>query len=235
MAESSVTPARVLVVEDDPDSLRLVSFFLTRAGYTVITAKDGATGLHLAEQERPDMVVLDWMLPLMNGLEICKRIRQRSRVPILMLTSKDSIADRVEGLDTGADDYLVKPFAPEELLARVAARLRSTRPDVTAELVFADLQLSTETHTATRAAKPLALSPKEFDLLRFFMSHPDKVLRRAQILNEVWGNESAYDSNVLDVYVGYLRQKLEAEGLPRLIHTKRGVGFVLSEMSSISH
>ena len=227
----TLAPARILVVEDDPDSLRLVSFFLTRAGYEVVTAKDGATGLHVAEQQAPDMVILDWVLPLMNGLEICRRLRQRSQVPILMLTSKDSIADRVEGLDTGADDYLIKPFAPEELLARVAARLRVSRAPTAAVLAFDDLHLSLETHEAKRDGRSLALSPKEFDLLHFFMSRPEKVLRRAQILNEVWGDENSYDSNVLDVYVGYLRQKLEAGGLPRLIHTKRGVGFLLSKGS----
>lgn len=233
MPDSKPT-ARILVVEDDPDSLRLITFFLSRAGYEVLTAKDGATGLMLAEQERPDLVVLDWMLPLMNGLEICRRLRQRSRVPILMLTAKDSVADRVEGLDTGADDYLIKPFAPEELLARVSARLRISSPPAAANLAFADLQLSVETHEASRGGRPLALSPKEFDLLRCFMNHPDKVLRRTQILNEVWGDESNYDGNILDVYVGYLRQKMEADGQPRLIHTKRGVGFVLSEMAPVS-
>lgn len=222
------TRARILVVEDDPDSLRLVTFFLERQGYEVITATDGLAGLQLAERERPALVILDWGLPLMDGLEVCRRLRGRSDVPVLMLTAKDTVADRVEGFETGADDYLVKPFAPEELVVRVAARLRDRRPSpVAAALAYDDLTLDAESHEASRAGRPLKLSPKEFELLRFFLLHPEKVLRRAQLLSEVWGDADAYDANVLDVYVGYLRQKLEVEGAARLIHTKRGVGFYL--------
>jgi two-component system response regulator MprA len=228
------TGQKILVVEDDPDSLRLVSFFLKRAGYEVVEAGDGPTALTLAERERPNLVILDWGLPMMTGLEVCKRLRAKSPVPIVMLTAKDSVADRVEGLETGADDYVVKPFAPEELVARVAVRLRATAgggATMGGTLAFSDLNLSSDTYTVSRAGQPVALSTKEFELLRYFMQHPNKILRRAQIINEVWGDADAYDPNVLDVYVGYLRNKLEAGGSPRLIHTKRGVGFYLGETS----
>jgi two-component system response regulator MprA len=223
--------AKILVVEDDPDSLRLVSFFLKRAGYEVLEALDGPTALALAEREKPSLVILDWQLPMMTGLEVCKRLRAKSHVPIVMLTAKDSVADRVEGLETGADDYVVKPFAPEELVARVAVRLRGAAGGgpVGGTLAFADVSLSTDTYQVTRGGQPVALSTKEFELLRYFMQHPNKVLRRTQIINEVWGDADAYDPNVLDVYVGYLRSKLEAGGSPRVIHTKRGVGFYLGE------
>lgn len=217
--------AKILVVEDDPDSCRLTAFLLSRMGYEVITAATGPDGLSLAEREQPDLVILDWLLPLMNGLEVCRRLRQHSQVPILMLTSKASVADRVEGLDTGADDYLIKPYAAEELLARVAARLRGAQ---TPSLTVADVQLSVATHEARRAGRPLSLSPKEFALLHCFLRNPDKVLRRTEILAAVWGNQEAYDGNILDVYVSYLRQKLEENGASRLIHTKRGVGFIFS-------
>ncbi|MDB5101399.1 MAG: response regulator with CheY-like receiver domain and winged-helix DNA-binding domain [Cyanobacteria bacterium RYN_339] len=224
--------AKILVVEDDPDSLRLVSFFLKRAGYEVLEAADGPTALALAEREKPALVILDWQLPMMSGLEVCKRLRAKSDVPIVMLTAKDSVADRVEGLETGADDYVVKPFAPEELVARVAVRLRGASSGGASgsnSLAFSDVTLSADTYQVARGGQPVALSSKEFELLRYFMQHPNKVLRRAQIINEVWGDADAYDPNVLDVYVGYLRSKLEAGGSPRVIHTKRGVGFYLGE------
>jgi two-component system response regulator MprA len=163
----------------------------------------------------------------MDGLEVCRRLRARSRVPVVMLTAKDTVADRVEGLEMGADDYVVKPFAPEELVARVGARLRALQaePPPARELAYADLLLAHDTCEAARGGRPIPLSPKEFELLSFFMRYPEKVLRRSQILAEVWGE--AYEPNVLDVYVSYLRQKLEAGGAPRLIHTKRGIGFYL--------
>jgi DNA-binding response OmpR family regulator len=223
------TAATVLLVEDDPDALRLASFFLKRAGYEVLTASDGVSGLDLARKANPALVILDWQLPGLTGIDVCRKLRKDSQVPILMLTSMDTVADRVEGLETGADDYLVKPYAPEELIARVAARLR-VRPAVpvaASELEVGDLHLSLDTHTASRAGRPLALSPKEFELLHFFMKHPNKVLRRNQLLAEVWGDPDAYDANVLDVYIGYLRQKLEEGDLPRVLQTKRGVGFFL--------
>jgi DNA-binding response OmpR family regulator len=223
------TAATVLLVEDDPDALRLASFFLKRAGYEVLTATDGVSGLQLARTANPALVILDWQLPGLTGIEVCRKLRKDSQVPVLMLTSMDSVADRVEGLETGADDYLVKPYAPEELIARVGARLR-VRPAAPAPadaLEVGDLRLSLDTHTASRAGKALALSPKEFELLHYLMRHPNKVLRRSQLLSEVWGDPDAYDANVLDVYIGYLRQKLEEGDRPRVIQTKRGVGFYL--------
>lgn len=224
-------PAKILIVEDDPDALRLATFFLKRAGYEVLSAEDGVRGLQLAREAEPDLVVLDWLLPGLSGLEVCRKLRRDSQVPVLMLTSLDSVADRVEGLETGADDYLVKPYAPEELVARVGARLRA-RPQAPApktKLAFGDLALDADAFTASRAGRTLALSRTEFELLRCFMQQPAKVLRRAQIMAEVWGDPDGYDANLLDVYLGYLRQKLEEGGLPRVIHTKRGVGFYLGE------
>jgi DNA-binding response OmpR family regulator len=223
------TPLKILVIEDDAETLRLIGFFLKRAGYEVYTATDGIAGLRLARQLQPALVVLDWQLPGLAGIDVCRKLRETSRVPVLMLTSMVTVADRVEGLETGADDYMVKPFAPEELVARVAARLR-TNPAAAApanELVVGDLVLSVDAHRATRAGRDLELSPKEFELLHYFMKHPNKVLRKSQLLGEVWGDADGYDSNVVSVYVAYLRQKLEQGGLPRLIQTQRGIGFVL--------
>lgn len=223
-------PRKILVIEDDPDTLRLVGFFLKRADYEVYTATDGPSGLRAARQVQPDLVILDWQLPGLAGIDICRKLRETSRVPILMLTAMGTVADRVEGLETGADDYMVKPFAPEELVARVAARLRvaaMATPTPSAELVVGDLALSVEAHRATRAGRDLELSPKEFELLHYFMQHPNKVLRRGQLLGEVWGDADGYDPNVVSVYVSYLRTKLEEGGLPRVLHTQRGVGFYL--------
>jgi two-component system response regulator MprA len=202
---------------------------LAYEGYQVDTALDGESGLVLARDHHPDLVVLDWMLPGMDGLEVCQRLRAGGGIPVLMLTAKDTLQDRIMGLDAGADDYLVKPFELDELLARVRALLRRTQPERAPILTFADLTLDTSTRQAIRKGRTISLTAKEYDLLELFLRHPRQVLTREMIFDRVWGYDFGGESNVLDVYIRYLRQKLEAEGEARLIHTARGVGYVLRE------
>jgi len=220
---------RVLIIEDDEAILRLLRRGLAYEGYQVDTALDGQSGLILARDVHPDMVILDWMLPGMDGLEVCRRLRTGGNVPILMLTAKDTVQDRVQGLDAGADDYLVKPFDLDELLARVRALLRRTQTERTQVLTFSDLNLDTGTRQAIRRGRIISLTAKEYELLELFMRHPRQVLTREMIFDRVWGYDFGGESNVLDVYIRYLRQKLEVEGETRLLHTVRGVGYVLRE------
>ncbi|MGD2026997.1 MAG: response regulator transcription factor [Anaerolineales bacterium] len=221
--------ARILIIEDDEAILTFLRRGLSYDGYQVDVALDGQTGLLLAWDNPPDLVVLDWMLPGMDGLEVCRRLRQRGRVPILMLTAKDTVSDRVQGLDAGADDYMVKPFNLDELLARIRALLRRTRPNRPEIYEFEDLILDTGARQAKREERVIQLTGKEYDLLEFFMRHPRQVLTREMIYEEVWGYDFGGDSNIIEVYIRYLRQKLEAEGESRLIHTMRGMGYVLRE------
>ncbi len=221
--------ARILVVEDEE---RIASFLqrgLTYEGYRVDLAGDGPAGLALARENPPDLVVLDWMLPGMDGLEVCRRLRAGSQVPILILTAKDTVEDRVHGLDAGADDYVVKPFAFAELLARIRALLRRTGPGEPETLRFADLVLDTGTHRARRGERVIDLTAKEYDLLEMFMRHPRQVLTREVIYDRVWGYDFGGESNIIEVYVRYLRQKVETAGESKLLHTVRGVGYVLRE------
>jgi two-component system response regulator MprA len=218
-------PADVLVVDDDPKITSLLRRALRAEGYAVRTAQDGAEALARAREREPDLVVLDWLMPGIDGLEVCRRLRETSDVPILMLTARDETADRVRGLDSGADDYLVKPFALDELLARVRALLR--RREQRRVLRYADLVLDLTSRTATRGERTIELTTREFELLRYFLQHPEEVLSQEQILQRVWEGQFDNESNVLHVYVGYLRNKLEAGGELRLIHTVRGVGYVL--------
>jgi two-component system response regulator MprA len=220
---------RILIIEDDEAIQRILKRALTYEGYVVEAALDGESGLKLFRESRPDLVVLDWMLPGIDGLEVCQRLRAASKVPILMLTAKDTVQDRVQGLDAGADDYIVKPFQVEEFLARVRALLRRTEAERTPVLRFADLELDTRTRQARRGQRLIPLTAREFDLLELFMRHPRQVLTREMIFDRIWGYDFSGESNVLDVYIRYLRQKLEAEGEPRLIHTLRSVGYVLRE------
>ena len=221
---------RILIIEDDEAILKLLRRGLVFEGYQVDTALDGQTGLNMARDEHPDVIILDWMLPGMDGLEVCRRLRAAGSVPILMLTAKDNIQDRVQGLDAGADDYLVKPFELDELLARIRALLRRTQPERAQVLSFADLSLDTGSRQATRNERVISLTAKEYDLLELFLRHPRQVLTREMIFDRVWGYDFGGESNVLDVYIRYLRQKLEIEGEERLLHTVRGVGYVLREM-----
>jgi two-component system OmpR family response regulator len=221
--------ARILLIEDEPDIAAFIRLELGYEGYHVEVAHDGQKGLMAARQSSPDLIILDRMLPGLDGVELCKRVRQSSDVPILMLTAKGETSDKVTGLDAGANDYLVKPFDLEELLARVRVQLRLRQKDDKQTFHFADLSLDVETRQVMRGDRTISLSPKEFDLLLYFMQHPRVVLGRERLLNGVWGYDFGGEDNVLEVYVRYLRQKLEAAGEPRLIHTVRGVGYVFRE------
>ena len=220
---------RILVIEDDQNILRLLQRALVFEGYKVDLAADGQIGLNIAQESKPALVVLDLMLPDVDGIEVCRRMRQFSSAPVLMLTARDKISDRVEGLDTGADDYLVKPFDIEELLARIRALLRRTIEDRPEVLAFADLTLNNQTRLASRGDRDISLSAKEYMLLDLFMRHPNQVLSREKIFEKVWEYDFGGESNVLDVYIRYLRKKLEEGGEPRLIFTMRGVGYVMRE------
>jgi len=220
---------RILVVDDDPEIVSFLKRGLAYEGYTIDTAGDGTEALAKARQIEPDLVILDIMMPGMDGIEVSKRLRQASEVPILMLTAKATVADRVAGLDSGADDYLVKPFAFDELLARIRALLRRSQPAEGEALRFMDLSLNTATREVMRGDDIIQLTAQEFDLLELFLRHPRPVLKRDTIYEKVWGYDFGGESNVIEVYMRYLRSKLEAGGQPRLIHTVRGVGYVLKE------
>lgn len=221
---------KILVVEDDEGISGTLFRGLTFEGYKVLTAADGPGGLAIARDDPPDLVVLDWMLPGLDGLEVCKRLRAAGSTPILMLTAKDAIADRVQGLDAGADDYLVKPFAFDELLARVRALLRRSRPVEGGEVLkFADMVLDTGAREVRRGPHKIDLTAKEFDLLELFIRHPKQVLTRDMIYDRIWGYDFGGESNIIEVYVRYLRQKTEVAGSGRLLQTVRGIGYVLRE------
>lgn len=226
-----MTTTRILVIEDEDRIRQFLQRGLSFEGYRVDTAADGQVGLDLARENPPDLVLLDLMLPGLDGLEVCRRIRQASDVPILMLTAKETIEDRVTGLDAGADDYLVKPFAFDELMARVRALLRRSQPAQPQVYRFADLELDTGTRQGQRAGRVFDLTAKEYELLELFMRHPRQVLTRDLIFDRVWNYDFGGESNIIEVYVRYLRQKTEEDGLPRLIHTVRGIGYVLREES----
>lgn len=221
---------KILVIEDDEGIAGTLFRGLTFEGYKVVTAADGPGGLAIARDDPPDLVLLDWMLPGLDGLEVCKRLRAAGSTPILMLTAKDAVANRVQGLDAGADDYLVKPFAFDELLARVRALLRRARPAENNEVLkFADLALDTSAREVRRGTHKIELTAKEFDLLELFMRHPRQVLTRDMIYDRIWNYDFGGESNIIEVYVRYLRQKMEVGGAIRLLQTVRGIGYVLRE------
>lgn len=226
-------PVRILVVDDDRAVRESLRRSLTFNGYSVELAQDGVEALELISSDRPDAVVLDDMMPRLDGRGVCRQLRSNGDdLPVLMLTARDSIDERVAGLDAGADDYLPKPFALEELLARMRALLRRTGPDdrtESAALTFSDLSLDPVTREVTRGSRSISLTRTEFSLLEMLIHNPRRVLSRSRILEEVWGFDFPTSGNALEVYVGYLRRKTEAEGEPRLIHTVRGVGYVLRE------
>lgn len=221
--------ARVLVIEDDEQILKFLKRGLAYEGYEVDTAMDGPSSLAIARDNPPDLVVLDLMLPGMDGLEVCRRLRAGGPVPILILTAKDTVTDRIQGLDMGADDYMVKPFELDELLARIRALLRRAQPAQPQILRFVDLTLDTGARQAKRGERVISLTAKEYELLELFMRNPRQVLDRETIFDRVWGYDFGGASNIIEVYVRYLRQKLEEGGAPRLIHTVRGMGYVLRE------
>ena len=222
--------ATILVVDDDRKITDMLRRTLAYEGYRVVTAADGHEALTKAQAERPELVVLDWLMPKLDGIEVAKRLRATGNTSILMLTARDAVEYRVEGLDSGTDDYLVKPFAPEELLARIRALLR--RPDSSSQprpVSYSDLYLDPITRETRRGDRSFNLTPKEFDLLYYLMLHPRQVLPRDRILQEVWGYDFEGSDNVLEVYIGYLRNKTEAGSEARLVQTVRGVGYVLRE------
>jgi two-component system, OmpR family, response regulator MprA len=222
---------RILVVDDEPAVLDAVDRALRLEGYDTELAADGQQALDALADGAPDALVLDLLMPRVDGLEVCRRLRAAGdRTPVLVLTARDAVPDRVRGLDAGADDYLVKPFALEELLARLRALLRRSGGAGDQELIrFADLELRPLEHTVRRGQRAIELTRTEFLLLELFMRHPRQVLTRSQIFERVWGYDFGEASNSLEVYVGYLRRKLEADGEPRLLQTVRGLGYVLRE------
>jgi two-component system response regulator MprA len=222
---------KVLIVDDDPKLLKMLQRTLVYENLNVLTAGDGLEALPLVSVHKPDLIILDWMMPKMDGLSFVQKLRdEENQTMVLMLTARDAIENRVEGLESGADDYLVKPFAPAELVARVHAMLRrvAAQPE-NQKVSYADVSLDPVTWEAQRGDMPLTLTVTEFNLLHLLLRHPRQVLERQQILNEVWGYDFGGDDNVLEIYIGYLRKKLEAGGGPRLIQTVRGVGYVLRE------
>jgi DNA-binding response OmpR family regulator len=228
----STTPAtdrtyKVLIVEDDAQILRVLELELKHEGYEVETARDGLSGLERALKE-PDLVVLDLMLPKLDGMEVCARIRAKSNVPIIMLTAKDRIPDRVAGLDHGADDYLTKPFSIEELLARIRARLRDRQPQDNV-IGAKDLTMDRDRHEVQRAGKDVQLTAKEYALLEYLLLHRNKVHTRDELFNGVWGSDFLGDSNLIDVYIRYLRGKIDDGHDDKLIQTVRGVGYALKD------
>ncbi len=220
---------KIAVVDDDPKIRAMLMRSLKYAGYEVTAAEDGIQGWDVVMKDKPHLLILDIMLPGLDGYELCQRLKEVIDIPILMLTAKDEVRDRVKGLDCGADDYLVKPFALEELLARVRVLLRRYRANEEAVLEFKDLKVNMATRQVWRNNRPIELTAKEFDLLSLFMTHPRQVLTREKLMDTVWGLDFEGESNVLEVYIGYLRHKLEEAGETRLIHTVRGVGYVLKE------
>ncbi|MCL1842060.1 MAG: response regulator transcription factor [Propionibacteriaceae bacterium] len=225
---------QILVVDDDQAVRDSLARSLQYNGYEIITAEDGLAALAKLSSVRPDAVIMDVMMPRLDGLETTRMLRQNGNdVPIMILTARDAVDDRVDGLDAGADDYMVKPFALDELLARLRALTRRSRPDGSANvpelLAFSDLSLDTRTREVSRAGQQITLTRTEFALLQTFLEHPRQVLDRNWLLNEVWGFDFPTTANSLEVYIGYLRRKTELDEAPRLIHTVRGVGYVLRE------
>ncbi|MEJ7900923.1 MAG: response regulator transcription factor [Thermomicrobiales bacterium] len=235
--KDSMATSRLLVVEDEPSISGFVRRGLIFEGYDVEVAETGRAALEAIRDRPPDLVVLDLMLPEVDGIEVTRRVRAAEeaddlpRVPILMLTARDAVADRVTGLETGADDYLVKPFDFDELLARVRALLRRTKPDVERKpaevLTFQDLMMDLSSRTVTRSGHVIELTAREFDLLAMFLRHPNQVLTRSTLMQRVWGEDFYGESNVLEVVIGNVRRSLEIGDLPRIIQTVRGIGYVL--------
>src|SRR5579864_3958539 len=218
---------RILVVEDDTAINRVLQLELEHEGFEVDVARDGLAGLEKALKE-PDLVILDLMIPRMDGLEVCKRIRSKSNVPIIMLTAKDRVPDRVAGLDVGADDYVTKPFSTPELLARVRARLRERSPQSNV-IEYRDVVMDRDRHEVYRAGRAISLTAKEYALLEYLLLHRNKVHTRDELFNGVWGSDFLGDSNLIDVYIRYLRGKIDEGFEPKLIQTVRGVGYALKD------
>lgn len=228
---SKASQPLVLVVEDEPAQREVLSYNLEAEGFDLVSADNGEDAMLLVEEERPDLIVLDWMLPSLSGIEVCRRLKLRHEtraIPIIMLSARAEEVDRVRGLETGADDYVVKPYSVIELMARIRAQLRRTRPaTVGARLEFEDIMLDAETHKVERAGRELKLGPKEFRLLSTFMEKPGRVWSREQLLDRVWGRDIYVDTRTVDVHIGRLRKALGAHGGEDLLRTVRGAGYAL--------
>ncbi|HMC06127.1 MAG TPA: response regulator transcription factor [Solirubrobacterales bacterium] len=227
MLASETVTGRVLVVEDDAEIADVLRRTLRQEGHEVRSAADGVAALELAEDFIPDLVILDLGLPKLDGVEVCRRLRAESDAPILILTARSQTDDRVVGLDSGADDYLVKPFERKELLARMRALLRRRPPRGTASLAVGDLRLNPDTREVHRGDRPVELTNREFELLEYLMRNERLVISRERLLEEVWGYDPMALTNTIDVFISNLRRKLESEGEPRILHTKRGAGYVV--------
>jgi two-component system, OmpR family, phosphate regulon response regulator PhoB len=226
-----VTKPRLLLVEDDRALADLLTWHFSREGYDIVRTADGEEALLLAEERTPDLVILDWMIEGVTGIEVCRRLRRRpstAHVPIIMLTARGEESDRIRGLETGADDYVTKPFSPRELLARVGAVLRRIRPALAGEqLADADLEMDVEAHRVRRGGTPVQLGPTEFRLLRYFMENPGRVFSRERLLDTVWAHDADIDARTIDVHVRRLRKVLNDGGRPDLIRTVRSAGYSL--------
>ena len=230
LSRATTPEAKLLVVEDEPNIRELLATSLRFAGFEVHTAGDGATALKLAEAERPDLLVLDVMLPDMDGFAVTRRLRDQGRqLPVVFLTARDSTDDKITGLTVGGDDYVTKPFSLEEVVARIRAVLRRTggADGEEGRLMFADLELDEDSHEVRRAGRSIDLSPTEFKLLRYLMLNPNRVLSKTQILDHVWDYDFRGESGIVESYISYLRRKVDADAAVPLIHTRRGVGYVL--------
>lgn len=221
---------KLVIVEDNVDTATFLQMELEDAGYDIVLAKDGQQGAIKVKQEDPDLVIMDWEMPIMTGLDLCKHVRRTSNVPILMLTAKKEVKEKVAGLDAGANDYLVKPFDSDELLARVRSLIRASKTFEKTELEFENILINTKTCDVYCSGELIELSKKEFDLLYYFLQHPNQVLSKAQIFEKVWGWDMDGSEGSVEVYVHSIRNKLEKNEGERLIHTKRGIGYILKKV-----
>ncbi|WP_374387784.1 phosphate regulon transcriptional regulator PhoB [Sandaracinobacter sp.] len=228
---------KILLVEDDVNLVELIRYNLDKEGFDVVSTPDGEEALVLAEEERPDIVVLDWMIANLSGIEVCRRLRrapETSGLPIIMLTARAEESDRVRGLETGADDYVTKPFSPRELVARVRALLRRLRPALSGgHLEYAGIAMDTSAHKVTRDGQAVQLGPTEFRLLRHFLEHPGRVFSREQLLDAVWGRDVYVEQRTVDVHIRRLRKAINGDGLPDLIRTVRSAGYALDSDASL--
>ncbi len=227
---------KILLIEDDKSLTELIRYNLTKANFIIHCESDGEEGLLVAQDLSPDLILLDWMLPNLSGIEICRRIRRNKimkNIPIIMLTARAEESDRIRGLDTGADDYVTKPFSPKELIARINAVLRRIRPALTSEtLTFDDIILDVTSHKVSRGGLPVHLGPTEFNILRYFMENPGRVFSREQLLDNIWGNDIYVESRTVDVHIRRLRKALNDENLPDIIRTVRSAGYALDRKNT---
>ena len=237
MAGKALNP-KVLIVEDDTNLVELLTYNFEKEGFATAQTEDGEEALVLAEEERPDIIILDWMIANLSGIEVCRRLRRSpdtQNVPIIMLTARTEEADRIRGLETGADDYITKPFSPRELIARVNAVLRRLRPAIAgATLSYADVEMDLGAHKVLRGGEPVALGPTEFRLLRHFLEHPGRVFSREQLLDAVWGRDVYVEQRTVDVHIRRLRKAINAGGKSDIIRTVRSAGYALDSDGSIS-